>query len=118
MNKDDLKKEKQKLEDAYIQQEKMFTKLDEQTEMFHNWIQKTKESIFLIQSNWQSEDASNFILKVEDEITCLQNKNLKLAKENEEERRLQKRLYYNALDSIKQRINDEVKLKELEDDNL
>ncbi|MDQ0360876.1 hypothetical protein [Breznakia pachnodae] len=115
MDKDELKKEKQKIEDIYNEQEKKFAKLDEQTEMFHNWINQTKESLFSIQKNWQSEESKIYFSKIEEEISYLQNKNLKLAEENEEERLMTKEKHLNNLDEIEKKINEEVEVRQEEE---
>lgn len=109
MNKDELKKEKQKVEDIYYEKEKKFSKLDEQTEMFHNWINQTKESLFNIQKNWQSEESKLIFSEIEEEVNNLQTKNLKLAEENEETRRLTKEKYLDNIDKIEYELRKDSK---------
>lgn len=108
MGKDDIRKEKQRIEEIYIEKEKKFTKLDEQTELFHNWINQTKESLFNIKSNWQSEEASIYFTKIEEEVSYLQSKNLQLAEKNDEDREKAKKEYLHSLENL------EIKMKNID----
>lgn len=114
MDKDELKREKKKLDDLYYEKEKSFAKLDEQTEMFYNWVNQTKEGLANIQSGWQSEEANNYFRQVEDEVNHLQSKNLKLAEENEDERIKVKEKYLNSVNEIDKKISEEYEAGEEE----
>lgn len=107
MDKDELKREKRKIEDLYYEKEKKYAKLDEQTEMFHNWINQTKESMVSIQKGWKSEESNLYFSQLEDEVNHLQSKNLKLAEENEEERIKAKEGYLNCIDQIDKKIRED-----------
>jgi len=116
VEKKEIKREKRQEEDLYYEKEKKYAKLDEQTEMFHNWINQTKESMEAIKRNWQSEEGNVYLTQIEEEVNELQQKNLKLAEENEEERRKAKKEYLNKIEEIEKREREEQEGEE--DDNL